>query len=126
MKLLFDEMYAPAVAALLRDWGHDAVAIKERPPLMGLPDEDVVRVATAEGRAVVTENVKDYAAVHKRIQAAEQQHRGLILADARRFPRLGPNHVPVLADALAALLSDHGAMLDEIDSFVWWLQPATR
>ena len=126
MKLLFDEMYAPAIAALLRDWGHDAVAVKERPPLMGLPDEDLVRVATAESRAVVTENVKDYAAVHQRILDAGQQHSGLILADARRFPRLGPNHVPVLADALAAFLSDHGAMLEDIDSFIWWLQPAPR
>ena len=126
MKLLLDEMYAPAIAALLRDWGRDAVAVKERPPLMGLSDEALVRVATAESRAVVTENVKDYAAVHQRILAVGQQHSGLIFADARRFPRLGPNHVPVLADALTALLSDHGTMLDDIDSFLWWLQPATR
>ena len=126
MKLLLDEMYAPAIAALLRDWGHDAVAVKERPPLMGLPDEDLVRVATAESRAVVTENVKDYAAVHWRILAAGPQHSGLILADARRFPRLGPNHVPGLADALAAFLSEHGAMLEDIESFVWWLERPDR
>ena len=93
---------------------------------MGLPDEDLVRVATAEGRAVVTENVKDFASAHQHILAAGQQHSGLILANSRRFPRLGQNHVPVLADALAALLSDHGALLDDINSFVWWLQPATR
>ena len=126
MKLLLDEMYTPAVAALLRDWGHDAVAVKELPDLVGLADEDLFRVAMAEGRAVVTEDVRDFAAAHQRILDAGQQHSGLILADARRFPRLGPNHVPVLADALAAFLSDHGAMLEDIDSFIWWLQPAPR
>ena len=126
MKLLLDEMYTPAVAALLRDWGHDAVAVKELPDLVGLADEDLFQVAMAEGRAVVTEDVRDFLAAHQRILDAGQQHSGLILADARRFPRLGPNHVPVLADALAAFLSDHGAMLEDIDSFIWWLQPAPR
>ena len=127
MKILLDEMYTPAVATLLRDWGHDAVAVKERPDLIGLADEDLFRVATAEGRAVVTENVRDFAVAHQRILVAGQrQHSGLILADARRFPRLGQNHVSVLAEALAALLVEHGAMLDNIDSFVWWLQQANR
>ena len=36
MKLLLDEMHAPAVAARLRDRGHDAVAVKERADLIGL------------------------------------------------------------------------------------------
>ena len=126
MKVLLDEMYAPALAALLRDWGHDAVAVKERPDLIGLADEDLFRVATAEGRAVVTENVRDFAVAHQRILAAGQRHSGVILSDARRFPRLGQSHVFVLADALAALLVEHGAMLDNIDSFVWWLQQANR
>ena len=121
MKLLLDEMYGPAVAALLRDWGHDVIAVKERPDLIGLPDEDLLQVATAEGRAVVTENVKHFAAIHRYILAAGQRHSGLILAHARRFPRSAPNHARVLADALASLLSEHGSILDGVDSFVWWL-----
>ncbi|MDE0492783.1 MAG: DUF5615 family PIN-like protein [Acidimicrobiaceae bacterium] len=124
MKLLLDEMYAPGVAALLRDWGHDAVAVKERADLKGLPDRDLVLAATAEGRAVVTENGRDFAALGQRISAAGQRHSGLILASARRFPRTAPNHGRVLADALAALLSERGAMLDGIESFVWWLERA--
>lgn len=119
-------MYAPSVAALLRDWGHDAVAVKERTDLMGLPDQDLVQAAAAEGRAVVTEDVKDFAALDRRISAAGQRHSGLILADNRRFPRSVGNHGRMLADALAALLSEHGAMLDDIESFVWWLQRPDR
>ena len=126
MKLLLDEMHAPAVAALLRDWGHDAVAVKERPDLVGLPDEDLLRVATAEGRAVVTENVKHFAVLHRRILAAGQRHSGLIFGQARRFPRSAQNSVPVLADALAAFLAVRGAILDDVESFVWWLERPDR
>ena len=126
MKLLLDEMYAPSVAALLRDWGHDAIAVKERPDLIRLPDEDLVRAATAEGRAVVTENVQDFAALDRRIHAAAQRHSGLVLALARRFPRSARNHARVLADALAALLSEHGSRLDDANSFLWWLERPDR
>ncbi|MCY4423677.1 MAG: DUF5615 family PIN-like protein [Acidimicrobiaceae bacterium] len=126
MKLLLDEMHGPAVAALLRDWGHDAVAVKERPYLIGLPDQDLLQVATAEGRAVVTENVQGFAVLHRDILAAGQRHSGLILAHARRFPRSAPNHARVLADALASLLSEHGSILDGVDSFVWWLARPDR
>ena len=126
MKLLLDEMYAPGVAALLRNWGHDAVAVKERRDLIGLSDEDLLRTATAEGRAVVTEDVYDFAALDRRISAASQRHSGLVLAHARRFPRSVANHARVLADALAAFLSEHSAILDDVDSFVWWLERPDR
>jgi predicted nuclease of predicted toxin-antitoxin system len=126
VKLLLDEMYAPSVAALLRDLGHDVVAVKERADLMRLPDEDLVRAATAEGRAVVTEDVQDFAVLDRRIHAAAQHHPGLVLAHARRFPRSVGNHAQVLADALAAFLSEHGAILDDVESFVWWLERPDR
>lgn len=126
MKFLLDEMHAPNVAALLRDWGHDAVAVKERPDLIGLPDEDLLRAATAEGRAVVTENVKDFAVLHRRLSAAGRRHPGLVFTHSRRFPRAAPNHVRVLADALNVLLGEHGPMLGEVESFVWWLKRADR
>ena len=126
MKLLLDEMHGPAVAALLRDRGHDAAAVKERPDLIGLPDEDLLQAATAESRAIVTENVKDFAVLHRYILASGQRHSGLILAHARRFPRSAPNHARVMADALAPLLGERGYILDGIDSFVWWLQRPDR
>ena len=78
MRLLLDEMHAPSVAALLRDRGHDAVAVKERADLIGLPDDDLLRAATADQRAVVTEDVKGFAVLHRRITGRSQQHAGLI------------------------------------------------
>lgn len=121
MKLLLDEMHAPAVAARVRHGGHDAVAVKERADLIGLVDEDLLRAATVDRRAVVTENIRDFAVLHRRISAAGLSHSGLVFTHARRFPRSARNHVPVLADALSAFVVEHGAMLSEVESFVWWL-----
>jgi hypothetical protein len=126
VKILLDEMHAPRVAALLRDLGHEAVAVKERADLIGLPDEDLLRAATAEGRVIVTENVKDFAVLHRRVAAEGQRHVGLVFTHPRRFPSAGRNHVRVLADALDVFLSKHGSMLSDAESFVWWLERADR
>jgi hypothetical protein len=59
---LLDEMFPPAVAALLREkYGHDAVHVSEV-GLQAADDAQVAAAGRAEGRAVVTENVADYAA----------------------------------------------------------------
>ena len=126
MRLLLDEMHAPRVAARLRERGYDAVAVKERAELIGMSDEDLLRAATADQRAVVTENVKDFAPLHQHFAAAGQQHSGLIFTHPRRFPRSAPNHAQVLADALSAFLVEHGPELDDVGPFVWWLEPSSQ
>ena len=58
---MIDEMFPAATAELLRDsYGRDAVHVTE----VGLraADDTQVAAARAEGRAVVTENVADFAA----------------------------------------------------------------
>jgi hypothetical protein len=59
---LIDEMFPPAVARLLREkYGHDAVHVSEV-GLQATEDSHVAAAGRAEGRAVVTENVADFAA----------------------------------------------------------------
>jgi hypothetical protein len=59
---LIDEMFPVAVADLLRDTsGQDAVHVGEV-GLRAAADAHVAAAARAEGRAVVTENVADFAA----------------------------------------------------------------
>lgn len=59
---LVDEMFPPAAAALLREkYGHDAVHVGEV-GLQGADDAQIAAAARASGRAVVTENVADFAA----------------------------------------------------------------
>ena len=59
---LIDEMFPGAVALLLREtYGHDAVHVTEI-GLRAADDAQVAAAARAQGRAVVTENVADFAA----------------------------------------------------------------
>ena len=121
MNLLLDEMHAPAVAVELRRLGYDVVAVKERPELVGLADADLLRAAAADRRAIVTENVKDFAALHKTGTASGQPHAGLLFTHPRRFPRGVGDHVQSLVNALAEFLSEQAAVLGEAESFIWWL-----
>ena len=52
MKLLADENIPLASVRDLRDFGHDVISIAERSP--GMSDEEVLRLAQAEHRVVVT------------------------------------------------------------------------
>jgi hypothetical protein len=59
---LIDEMFPVAAAALLRDtYGHDAVHVAEA-GLRAAEDAQVAAAARRGARAVVTENVADFAA----------------------------------------------------------------
>ena len=59
---LIDEMFPVTAAALLREtYGHDAVHVAEI-GLRAAEDAHVAAAARGEGRAVVTENVVDFAA----------------------------------------------------------------
>lgn len=64
MKLILDETFSPAIARQLRERGHDVLAIKERPDWQALPDAEVMNIARQERRAVVTNNLRDYRALH--------------------------------------------------------------
>lgn len=124
MRLLLDEMHAPAVAVALRRHGYDVVAVKERAELEGLPDPQLLRAAKLDERAVVTENVKDFAALHKASLSTGQPHAGLVFTLSNRFPRSAGDHVQVLVQALEEFLSEEAAVFGGVESFVWWLEPA--
>jgi len=64
VKLLLDEMLSPEIARLLRARGHDVVAIKGDPLHESLSDLEVMNLARAQGRAVVTNNLVDFRPLH--------------------------------------------------------------
>ena len=64
MKLLLDEMLSPIIAEQLRARGRDVEAIKGNPLHEALSDGDVMELARAEHRAVVTSNVVDFRPLH--------------------------------------------------------------
>jgi len=63
VRFLIDQMFPHATCELLNDRGHDAVHVRDR-GVDARPDAEVVAVAAAKKRVIVTENVKDFAGVH--------------------------------------------------------------
>ena len=64
MKLLLDEMLGPVIAREMRARGHDVAAVAGQPGRPALSDPEVMAIARAERRAVVTNNVRDYRPLH--------------------------------------------------------------
>ena len=124
MKLLLDEHFSPEIARQLRSKGHDVVAARERSEPHALSDWDLLGIARAERRALVTENVVDFVEVHRQSVVRGEPHFGLIFTSPRQFPRTR-RAIGKLIRALGALLALHSrsdALLDQ----VWWLEPEGR
>jgi predicted nuclease of predicted toxin-antitoxin system len=64
LKLLLDEMLSAVIAEQLRARGHDVEAINGHPSHEALSDGEVLDVARMERRAVVTNNLVDFRALH--------------------------------------------------------------
>ena len=107
MKLLLDEMYTPTIAEQLRARGHDAASIHdgEYQRLEGEPDDEVWAAASAEDRALVSENVQDFRRIEANALAHAQAVARLIFTTDRQFPRGDPATPGRLVDALDGLLA---------------------
>jgi predicted nuclease of predicted toxin-antitoxin system len=79
MRLLLDAHLSHRfIADPLRQRGHDVRAWQEEPALDGL-DDDVLALATSEGRIVVTRNSRDFAPLTRKWVEAGREHAGCIL-----------------------------------------------
>jgi predicted nuclease of predicted toxin-antitoxin system len=102
--LLLDEMFSDDIARQLRTKGYDVISVAADLALAGLPDDRVLAYATAEGRALVTANIKDFVPLDARYRAAGQSHAGLILVSTKTFPQ-NRGFPSAVTTALATLLS---------------------
>ncbi len=106
-------MYPSLLARELRGRGHDVVSVHEAPG-SGTTDEDVLEHARSEGRAVVTENVRDYRPLAEALLSAGDSHAGLVFTTDKRWPRNDPG---ALITALEALLSS--TLGQPVDGELW-------
>jgi len=106
VRILLDEMLDASIAEQLRLRGYDATAIQGDAELEGKQDPDLLRSAGELGRAIVTDNVADFARLHQRFLAAGEDHAGIILVSPARFPR-SKRTIGLWIEALAAFLEDH-------------------
>ncbi len=101
MKLLLDEMYSAVHAAALQAVGIQAATVIGL-GLAGSSDPEVFAAATAEGSALLTENVADFTRISAEHLLAGQHHRGVLIALSSRFSRR-PAGIPALVAAITAL-----------------------
>jgi len=113
VKLLLNETWSVEIARQLRRRVVDVVAATELPSrYRGVPDHDVFERAGEDGRAVVTDNVRDYAALVADAASRAQSHPGVVFAVRPAFDRSRPRIVSEMVRALAALAeSDEAARI---------------
>ena len=118
MRLLLDEMHAPAVAVALVEAGFDVTAVAADPSLRGSSDADLLNLATAAGQALVTENVGDFSVLAASRTVAGEPHAGLIFTNPSRFNRAALAYPGDLIAALRRFLENRPV---SGDSWTWWL-----
>ena len=119
VKLLLDVHHSPRAAERLQDLGHDVVAAATDQVLSSLEDEELLRQASADGRAIVTENVKDFGLIVRTWATTGEQHAGVIFTSPRRFHRGSAAYPENLLVALARLLDEPP---DVDKDWVHWLE----
>jgi hypothetical protein len=118
VKALLDEQLSPQIAVLLCEAGYDVVAVAVRHELIGSSDSIILEVATSEGRAVITNNVKDFRPLAAARLAQGGTHAGLILVPSTRT-RIR-SAIGALASAIVGVLHDHP---DGLEGSERWIGP---
>jgi predicted nuclease of predicted toxin-antitoxin system len=80
MKLLLDaHISGRTVGKALGEGGHDVRALDSEPELEGLSDPEVLQLAAAEGRILVTANIRDFEPLLREWAGERRSHAGVIL-----------------------------------------------
>ena len=124
MRLLLDEHFSPEIARQLRNRGHDAVAAREAIGSPGLSDRDLLALATADRRAIVTENVADFIELHRASIIVGSPHYGIVFTSPNQFPRTR-RAIGRLVRGLDVLLVAHPS-IEALRDQTWWLEPGRR
>ena len=119
MRLLLDEHYSPQIALELRKRGHDVASANERAELSGLRDRELWKLASAEDRALVTENVADFMPLVREAAAEGSRHPGVVFTSPRSLPR-GLRTIGLYVKRLESFLVDRPDD-DALANQVWWL-----
>ena len=118
MRALLDEQLSPQIAALLRKAGYDVDAVADREDLAGHSDRIILEVAGGEGRAVVTNNIKDYRPLAAEWLSQGRVHASLILLPSTRTRTR--HAIAAVAAAIENVLRDHP---DGLSGSERWLAP---
>ena len=121
MRLCLDEHYSVRIATDLRDLGQDVHCVKERSELVSLSDDELLAVLIGERRALLTENVADFAPIIQRLVTAGETHYGIVYTSDKTMPR-SRNTIGVYVQAIDALMRRFPGDDDFVNG-VEWLSP---
>lgn len=108
VRIALDHHYSSAIAVELRRRGHDVSAAIER-GWQTEDDETLLDICANEERALVTNNVADFAIIARRWSIESRRHCGLIFTSDASMPR-GRQSIGSYVDTLDKLML---ANLDE-------------
>lgn len=90
MRLFLDaHLSGRAVGRALRDRGHDVVALDEHRELDAIGDSELLELASAEGRILVTHNVADFPGILRDWAEERRSHRGCVIIVGIRLDQFG-------------------------------------
>jgi predicted nuclease of predicted toxin-antitoxin system len=90
VRLLLDhDVSGPRVGPRLAALGHDVRALDQEPDQAGLADDEVLRLATSDGRIVVTRDVNTFPPVLREFAESGEAHAGAIVLVAIRSRDFG-------------------------------------
>jgi predicted nuclease of predicted toxin-antitoxin system len=118
VKAILDEQLSPQIAELLRKAGYDVDTVADREDLAGRSDRIIFEIASSEGRAVITNNIKDFRPLAAEWLAQGRVHAGLILLPSTRTRTR--DSIAAIADAIENMLRDHP---DGLSSSERWIGP---
>jgi len=123
VRLLLDEMYSPAIAEGLRARGRDAVSVHDRADLAAASDAAILATAQGERRALVTNNVRDFAPLVHDAHQQRAEFFGIVFTSDRSLPRSRAT-IGRFVELLDALLVELPAD-DGLAGLVHWLGPGS-
>ena len=118
MKALLGEQLSPQIAELLRKAGYDVEAVLDRDDLIGRSDRVIFETACSEGRAVITNNIKDFRPLAAEFLAQGRIHAGLILLPSARTR--SRDAIAAIVMAIESILRDN---LQGLNSGERWIGP---
>lgn len=81
MRILLDaHISGRTVGKALSEGGHDVRTLDSEVELEGLSDPEVLELAAAEGRVLVTANIRDFEPILREWAGESRSHAGVILA----------------------------------------------
>lgn len=98
--LYLDEDVHPTLAKILRERGFDVLTTTEA-EMLEKSDQEQLEFATAQGRVILTHNVRDYVRLAQQYAEQKRTHSGIIVSDQLPLKELLRRTLKLLADLSA-------------------------